>query len=61
MIRLERLNKYSLFTAHGRRGIRTPVHAWGPPKASSHCAVQEEHKDQVEVYTFIVSVVETIG
>jgi hypothetical protein len=32
MIRLDRLNKYSLFTAHGRRGVRTPVHA-------SHCAV----------------------
>jgi hypothetical protein len=31
MIRLDRLNKYKLFTAHGRRDIRTPVHAWGPP------------------------------
>ncbi len=31
MIRLDRLNKYSLFTAHGRRGVRTPVHAWGAP------------------------------
>jgi hypothetical protein len=31
MIRLEWLNKYSLFTAHGRRGVRTPVHTWGAP------------------------------
>jgi hypothetical protein len=29
MIRLDRLNTYSLFTAHGRRGVRTPVHTWG--------------------------------
>jgi hypothetical protein len=32
MMRLDRLNKYSLFTAHGRRGVRTPVHTWGPPR-----------------------------
>jgi hypothetical protein len=31
MIRLDRLNKYSLFRAHGRRDVRTPVHAWGAP------------------------------
>jgi hypothetical protein len=31
MIRLDRLNKCMLFTAHGRRDVRTPVHAWGPP------------------------------
>jgi hypothetical protein len=31
MIRLDRLNKYSLFKAHGRRDVRTPVTAWGAP------------------------------
>jgi hypothetical protein len=31
MIRLDQLNKYSLFTAHGRRDVRTPVHTWGGP------------------------------
>jgi hypothetical protein len=31
MIRLDPLNKYMLFTAHGRRDIHTPVHAWGAP------------------------------
>jgi hypothetical protein len=29
MIRLDWLNKYSLLTAHGRRGVRTRVHTWG--------------------------------
>jgi hypothetical protein len=29
MIRLDRLKKYILLTAHGRRGVRTPVHEWG--------------------------------
>jgi hypothetical protein len=38
MIRLDWLNKYSLFTAHGRRGVRTPVHAWGAPRP--HLIVQ---------------------
>jgi hypothetical protein len=33
MIRLDRL-----FTAHGRRDVRTPVHAWGPPRP--HLIVQ---------------------
>jgi hypothetical protein len=27
MIRLDWLNKYILFTAHGRRDVHTPVHA----------------------------------
>jgi hypothetical protein len=39
MIRLDRLNKCGLFTAHGRRGLRTPVHTWGGPRPHSYCAV----------------------
>jgi hypothetical protein len=38
MIRLDWLNKHILFTAHGRRDVRTPVHAWGPPRP--HLIVQ---------------------
>jgi hypothetical protein len=38
-IRLDRLNKYSLFTALGRRDVRTPVHAWGPIGLISLCSV----------------------
>jgi hypothetical protein len=37
MIRLDRLNKYSLFTAHGRRGARTPVHTCPPLGLISLC------------------------
>jgi hypothetical protein len=38
MIRLDRLNKYSLFTAHERRGVRTLVYAWRGPR--HHLIVQ---------------------
>ncbi len=38
MIRLDWLNKYSLFTSHGKRDVRTPVHAWGAPRP--HLIVQ---------------------
>jgi hypothetical protein len=44
MIRLHRLNKYILFTAHGRRDVGTPVHAWGPPRP--HLIVQCSDKDE---------------
>jgi hypothetical protein len=37
-MRLDWLNKYSLFTAHGRRGVRPPVHAWAPPCLISLCS-----------------------
>jgi hypothetical protein len=42
-MRLDWLIKYSLFTAHGRSDVRTPVHAWGALTGGiARCVVEDK-------------------
>jgi hypothetical protein len=38
MMRLDWLNKYSFFTAHGRRSVHTPAYTWAPLGLTSLCS-----------------------